>query len=226
MKRFEIFWRDIKNCLQNKVIQNVSSEGKVFNQYNDCNPDVDVHDAASIRKENLKTYLKRINRSTSVLIVGEAPSPWGARFSGIPFMGEEQVTDPQFCINGKRSSKTKNPPYCSKTDKIFWGIMMNPYLNHSFICWNAVPFHPHKLDDVMTVRNPTNKEVYQCRDALVLVKKYLKSLKPLKPLKIIAVGRKAEQQLIKLDENPIYVIHPSRRKTQFIAEMKILFEIQ
>ncbi|MCX7046008.1 MAG: uracil-DNA glycosylase [Candidatus Sumerlaeota bacterium] len=198
----------------------------VFNQYRDFYAEVDVPNAASIRTANLRRYMASACEGASILVVGEAPGPWGCRFSGVPFIGERQLLDPSFPYRGERSSRidplrpTKIvPPFTSNSAEIFWEVM-RPY-HHRFVLWDAFPLHSHKPDDVLTVRNPTRKEVSQFGEALRLIKAYME------PTQVIAIGRKAFAELKMLGETPVYVRHPSRGgKAEFAAGMQRLFKNQ
>lgn len=218
-KEFESFWQKLE-----AIIGRIPSNSVVFNQYLDCNVDVDVPNGASIRKMNLRTYMETAAASASVLIVGEAAGPWGTRFSGVPFTGERQLITPSFPIIGKQSSKAipscptrVEPPYISRSAEVFWNVML-PYYPH-FMVWDAFPLHSHEPNKVLSVRNPTKKEVSQFGEALCLIKSYLK------PTRIIAVGKKAFKQLEALGETSTYVRHPSRGgREKFATEMQRLFE--
>lgn len=218
-KQFELFWQDMET-----FIQSVPSNSTIFNQYCNSNEDFDVDNANIIRKTNLKTYLKGVVGNAKVLIVGEAPSYCGTRFSGVPFAAEKQLIDHDFYIHGERSSNddpvnhTKGrPPYCSSTDIIFWEVMRKYYPR--FILWETFPFHPHKPGIPLSNRKPTKDEVCQCEKALILIKRYFN------PSRIIAVGRTAEKQLKALGEHPLYVRHPAHGgKVKFATGMKEYFE--
>jgi len=201
----------------------VPSTNIVFNQYCNINEQVDLSNAATIRRMNLKNYMTEATRTASILVVGEAAGPWGCRFSGVPFTGERQLLDPSFPIHGERSSKTNldhptkvTPPFISMSAKIFWGVML-PYYGR-FLLWDAFPFHPHKPQDFLTVRNPTKSEVSQFGEVLRLIKAYIK------PINIVAVGKKAFEELDYLGEPSIYVRHPSQGgKAEFTSGMKNIF---
>jgi hypothetical protein len=218
---FNAFWLHLEGLLTN-----APSTETVFNQYRDFNPDVDVPSAASIRVANLRSYLERACATASYLIVGEAAGPWGCRFSGIPFVGERQLLDPSFPIQGERSSRTNpnratkvSPPFISKSATAFWEVLL-PYNSH-FVVWDAFPFHPHEPGDVLTVRNPTKKEVSDYSEALRLIKDYIQ------PDPIIAVGKKAEDQLKALNLSCNRVRHPSRGgKKEFTFGVEKLFNDQ
>lgn len=219
--RFAAFWDQLQ-----AILRRSPSTATVFNQYLDCNDEVDLPAASSIRTANLRSYMERTTETASILVVGEAPGPWGTRFSGVPFTGERQLLDPSFPFAGEQSSKsvpqrrTKiSPPYMSQTAGMFWEVML-PYCA-TFFAWNAFPLHPDQLGDSLAKRNPSSREVSQSREAgeaLCLVKAYVR------PNLIVAVGRKAEGAVKALGEVPEYVRHPSMGgKAGFAAGMQRLF---
>ena len=218
---FAAFWRNLA-----AMLTSVPSTDTSFNLYRDCNEDVDVPNAASIRTANLRNYMAKACESASILVVGEAAGPWGARFSGVPFIGERQLLDPSFPINGERSSRADpirkmrlTPPFISGSAKIFWEVLL-PYYRH-FVVWDAFPLHPHELGDALTVRNPSRKEVSQFGEALRLIEAYIQ------PSHIVAVGRRARKQLEALGEYPVCVRHPSMGgKAEFAAGMQQFFKKQ
>ena len=215
---FVAFWPSLESLLTS-----VPSTGILFNQYRDCNPEVDIPNAAAVRMANLRNYLHQACSSASVLVVGEAAGPWGARFSGVPFVGEKQLLDPSFPIRGERSSlfaplrQTRlNPPFVSLSAKLFWEVLL-PYRDR-IVVWDAVPFHTHKLGDALTVRNPSKKEVAQFGEMLRLVEAYVQ------PSRIVAVGRRAFEALEALGKSPVYVRHPSMGgKARFATGMQEAF---
>jgi len=89
-----------------------------------------------------------------------------------------------------------------------------------FLAWDACPFHSHKRDDVLTVRNPTKTEILKWGWQLLR-----KILEYRRFARIVAVGKKAEEVLKALGERPTYVRHPSRGgKERFAAGMRAAFE--
>jgi len=216
---FTTFWHSLA-----EILTAVPSTNIVFNQYRDNNDQVDLPNAAIIRIVNLQRYLAEATETASILVVGEAAGPWGCRFSRVPFTGERQLLDPSFPIHGERSSKTNpnhapkvTPPFISRSAKIFWGVML-PYYGR-FLLWDAFPFHSHKPQDFLTVRNPTKSEVSKFEEAIQLIKAYMK------PINIVAVGKKAFKELNALGEHSTYIRHPSQGgKAEFISGMKKIFE--
>ncbi len=87
------------------------------------------------------------------------------------------------------------------------------------IAWDALPLHPHRPGDLLSVRTPTKGEVSQFGAALRLLQKYVEAER------IVAVGKRAFQQLTSLSQTSIYVRHPSQGgKTLFATAMRRLFE--
>ena len=71
------------------------------------------------------------------------------------------------------------------------------------ILWNIFPFHPHKKDDLLTNRTPTNEEL----DAGIEYAKMLLALVP--TLKIVAIGQKSAGTLQRYGvECVACVLHP------------------
>jgi hypothetical protein len=96
---------------------------------------------------------------------------------------------------------------------------MLPY-HHHFVAWDALPLHPHELNDPLTVRKrkPNKTETSPFGEALRLVAAYTG------PRRTIAVGGVARKALKWLDEACVCVRHPSHGgQTEFAAGMQELF---
>ena len=172
-----------------------------FNLYRDRHDAHDLPEAPAIRRANLKNYLACYNVRPPLLLVAEAPGPWGCRFSGVPFTSEAQLVDPAFPIDGRPSS-TETVPHKEYSGGIYWRVLQ-PYFPH-FFTWNSVPFHPHQAGEPLSVRNPTRREVAAhealLRDVLAV----------LHPERTAAIGRKAERALQAVGAECTYVRHPSQ----------------
>ncbi|MFW6163183.1 MAG: uracil-DNA glycosylase [Planctomycetota bacterium] len=178
------------------------STALLFNVYRDRNPACDREDAAEVRRSNLRRYVASFSARPRVLLVGEAPGPWGARFSGIPFTSERQLCqDPDFPLDGRPSS-TAEPPHVSNSSKLFWGAVARHHPH--FFVWNCVPLHPHQPGNALSVRAPKRREVRAYRGQLEAV------VAALEPEDIAAIGRKAEGALDDLGLACTYVRHPSQ----------------
>lgn len=154
------------------------------------------------------------------LILGEAPGPHGCRFSGVPFTTEAQLLVGHLKFSGQQSSNRKEP-YYAPASKIFWNIML-PYAlqGKPFFIWNCVPLHPHKKDEPLSVRNPTSTEIRRYSSGLS------KLVEVIQPIQVIAVGRKAQEALFKINVQAIYARHPSMGgASKFKNKMKELLMI-
>ena len=181
----------------------------MFNQYHDVDLRVDRPNAAAIRRKNLRNYIGSFEKRPSVLLIGEAPGPWGCRFSGIPFTGERQLLTGVLPFTGKRSSRTeplinlrKSPPYVSNSARIFWSTMLS-YHPH-FLVWNCIPFHPYEDGNILSVRTPTVNEVRRYSTSLA------EAIAAIEPEKIVTIGRKSQLAIELLGLSCSYVRHPSQ----------------
>jgi hypothetical protein len=193
----------------------IPSTEDLFNPYGDEDADVDRSGAALERGNNLKRYLASYRDRPEVVVVAEAPGPWGCRFSGVPITSEEQLVDADFPLAGRVSGKG-DLPHREYSARIFWRVMA-PYFP-GFIAWNAVPFHPHRVGEPMSIRTPRTSELkgfaWLTRAVLEVVE----------PGKVIALGRKAQYQLEHLGADCTYVRHPSQGGAVLFEEgMKRLF---
>ena len=133
------------------------STDELFNQYSDNDPRFDLPNGDSVRRKNLLKYLETFKKRPTVLLIGEAAGPWGCRFSGIPFTSERLLVKGIFPFEGHQSS-IHDPPYSELSATIFWSTLLPYYPN--FFVWNAVPFHPHKQGEMLSIRHPSRDELY------------------------------------------------------------------
>lgn len=187
----------------------VPSTADLFNPYRDAEPDLDVEGAAEIRKQNLAAYFAAFEHPPRLLLLAEAPGPWGCRFSGVPITSEAQLIDPSFPVGGRQSSR-RNEPYSEYSAGIFWRLLQ-PAFPHFFV-WNTVPLHPHRRDEPLTIRTPRTDEVIRFEPLTALV------IEALAPSEILAVGRKAESTLTRIGAPHTYVRHPSQGGAVAFAE--------
>jgi len=179
----------------------VPSQPGLFNPYHDRHESCDRRDAVAIRRANLRQYLACFNIQPRLFLLAEAPGPWGCRFSGVPITSETQLRDGTFPINGDASS-LEETPHDEYSAKIFWRVLQ-PTFPHFFI-WNSVPVHPHKPGQILSIRNPTNREVSVWGEFLASL------LIRLRPERTLAIGRKAEYALRRIGREGEYVRHPSQ----------------
>jgi hypothetical protein len=129
------------------------SAARLWNFYLDEHPEADVRGGASIRLANLRSYIGSYKSMPEVLILGEAPGPWGCRFSGVPFTSERQLCAGDLPFRGSQSS-SEPVPHAERTASIFWNVVL-PYYPRFFI-WNAVPLFPHVTEAPFALRRPSS----------------------------------------------------------------------
>ncbi len=173
-----------------------------FNPYRDRREALDVPDAPRLRRENLRAYLRAYDTAPPLFLLLEAPGPWGCRFSGVPITSEAQLTDPDFPIHGRQTSR-EDAPHTEYSASIFWRVLRSHFPQQFFV-WNSLPLHPHDPDEPLSIRTPRRTEVREWKSLLIDL------LDTLAPTHIVGVGRKAERALNEAGADPIYVRHPSQ----------------
>lgn len=184
------------------------SSAILFNPYRDRTDALDRPDADAVRRDNLRRYLACYTTRPPVLLVAEAPGPWGCRFSGVPLVSEAQLVDTAFPISGQPTS-LQEEPHTEYSASIYWRTL-RPYFPH-FFTWNTVPYHPHKPGQPLTIRTPRAAEINASLHVLRGI------LRILRPELVLAIGRKAEHALKKLDAQCLYIRHPSQGGAKLFA---------
>ncbi len=202
--KYHTLWSFIRNRLISQ-----SSSATVFNQYTTTDDRVDRVNAAALRLQNLRTYLYKVLPTAKVLLLGEAPSPWGTRFSGIPFICERQLVEDHFSFHGKQTSLSdpdlalkKKPPYESISAMVSWNTLC-PYFS-KFLVWDVFPFHSHESGASFTIRTPSRKEVQDYSD---IVRRLIEIVKPINTL---SIGRTAHALADSIGVKSSYIRHPAR----------------
>ncbi len=172
----------------------------LFNPYLDYDDALDVPGAPALRAHNLRAYLESFADAPPILAVAEAPGYRGCRFSGIPLVSEKQLVDPDFAIDGVPTSR--DGPMGEQSATIYARVLAER--RPLVFTWNTVPFHPHKPDQPLTNRRPTQAEIDASAPTLGAL------VDVLQPRVIVAVGRVAEKTLTRLGHAPTYVRHPAQ----------------
>lgn len=178
------------------------SDERTFNPWKDEDPELDVPGAPALRRANLRAYLASFDGSPPVVLVGEAPSWRGCRFSGIAFTAEAQLRDHGFPVDGDRTSGFRDLPLSEASATLVWGALQPRF--PGFLLWNALPFHPHPEGRVLANRTPGTREVDGFADLLHGV------LEVVEPRTVVAVGRTGEGALKRLGVTCTYVRHPAQ----------------
>lgn len=202
----------------------------VHNPWGEVNPDLEIvtedFDAAQVRRDNLLAYLlPRLGRA-KVFVVAEAVGYQGGRFSGIAITCERMLLDKHKTIRAKdvapiRLERTSSPTssllkgtqqkdgFNEPTDTVVWSAIVEKGIDpYDTLLWNIFPFHPHKEDNPLTNRTPTETEQ-------VLGWAYTKRLLELhrelggdEPL-LLAVGQKSADTMGKFGLSAIGLRHPA-----------------
>jgi hypothetical protein len=204
----------------------------VFNPWKDH----DERDAAprrnapGQRRANMAAYLESRRASARVMLLGEAPSHRGCRFTGIAFCSEmelvhkrEQVAPGTLALT---SVDAATRPVRERSAAIIWDELERAGCAKAVVLWNAFPWHPHLPDGgdpadgpcgPASNRKPRLPEVAQGRPAFDALRACFTH-----DLAIFAVGKVAEDALRRWGTAPCagYIRHPaqggeSRFRSQF-----------
>jgi uracil-DNA glycosylase len=182
------------------------------------------------RVENMAAYLDARQRSARVLLLGEAPSHRGCRFTGISFCSEVELAHKRDLVAHRAlemtSEVSRDKPMRERSAAIIWDELDRAGCAREVVLWNAFPWHPYRehapaADDgpsgPSSNRKPKLTEVEQGRPALDALLACFTH-----PLEIFAVGKVAEEALGRWDEAKCsgYIRHPaqggeSRFRAQF-----------
>lgn len=162
------------------------------------------------RLENLAAYLEARRTSARFVLMGEAPSHRGCRFSGIPFCSEHELVHKADLVARRplaltsRDAATK--PFKERSAHVIWDELARSGAAYDVVLWNTFPWHPY-LDDVATNRKPRPAEVAHGREALAAFHACFTQ-----PLTILAVGKVAQTALAVWPEWRCagYIRHPAQ----------------
>lgn len=192
----------------------------VFNPWFEMDVENDAAATApDIRRQQLTTYLKERKDSAKFLFIAEALGYQGGHFTGIAMTSERILLGHQadkYGVVPNDVFQTEAPERTSKdsvndkgmsepTATIMWGAIkelgIDPY---EIVLWNAVPWHPYNVKKgMLSNRTPTANEL----DAGL---KHLSNFTDLfGDVTLVAVGRKCEESLERLDKKFIGVRHPA-----------------
>lgn len=190
----------------------------MFNPWGDHDPLHDTGpDAPRIRADHLQRYLAARLGRARVLLIAEAPSYSGAKFSGMAMTSERDVLAAHAAGRGsdyfdggfQRTSRVlpqlKNTDgMLERTASIVWAAMAgNGWAPTDFVLWNAVAYHPHESGRPLTNRAPSVSE----RRALRPLLEQFLALFPGVPR--LAIGRICQHSLADMGIDALPARHPS-----------------
>ena len=189
-----------------------SKSSFIFNPWRDS----DARDGAPRREmprrrlQNLEAYLDARRQSARVMLMGEAPSHRGCRFTGIAFCSEVELSKkPDLSARRplrltSRDADTK--PQRERSAAVIWDEIEKAGCAFDVMLWNAFPWHPYPAAGPLGNRKPGIAEVEEGRAALrALLGCFTHRLE------IFAVGKVAEVALARWEEAECagYIRHPS-----------------
>jgi hypothetical protein len=189
---------------------------KLFNPWRDDCDDCRACNGPDAKLDRLAAHLAC---EPDFILCGEAPSHRGCRHSGIAFTSECQLLDGRIPRIPKLNHRltSGDDPYFERSAEIVWDELYKLEIEESTILWNALPMHPHELGDPQSNRTPRSAELRFGEDALRMLVAAFPSAE------VVAVGRKAEGLLKRMDVRRTYVRHPARGGgAEFARELKQL----
>ncbi len=147
-----------------------------------------------LRRENLAAYLEARASSARVLLLGEAPSHRGCRFTGVAFCSETELVNKAPLVARRALELTSvnaaGKPQRERSAFVIWDEIERAGAAHQVVLWNAFPWHPHGVEGAATNRKPRPREVEDGREAMERLLACFSH-----ELSIFAVGRVAEAAL-------------------------------
>jgi hypothetical protein len=169
------------------------------------------------RRENFAAYLEHRKASARVLLLGEAPSHRGCRFSGIAFCSEVELLQKRDLVAPRplatTSANAVSKPMRERSAAVIWGEMEQAGCAREVVLWNAFPWHPFKPEGSVadgpsgpsSNRRPSRAEVEQGREAFEALLACFDH-----EIAVFAVGKVAEAALFNLGHASAGCIrHPS-----------------
>ena len=171
------------------------------------------------RLENMAAYLEARERAARVVLLGEAPSHRGCRFSGIAFCSEVELLKKTHLVARKllvlTSRAADEKPQRERSAAVIWDEIEKAGCAFDVVLWNAFPWHPYLDDDgerdgpcgPSSNRRPRLDEVAQGRRAFdALLGCFTRKLD------VFAIGKVAENALARWGEVHCagYVRHPAQ----------------
>ena len=193
----------------------------VFNPWRDH----DDRDAAprrrapELRRANMAAYLEARRAHARVLLLGEAPSHRGCRFTGIAFCSETELVHKRDLVaRGSLALTSRDSalkPQRERSAAVIWSEIERAGKPFEILLWNAFPWHPYLEEDPSrggpcgpsSNRRPRLDEVAQGRRAFdALLRCFTHTLE------VFAVGKVAQNALARWDEARCagYVRHPAQ----------------
>lgn len=191
-------YRHLSSKRIHTFVENLAHQNVFENTTNQFSYDVASNE---IRRNNLISYLLlMLERKPQVLLVSEAPGYLGMKLTGVPFSSERTLLNHSFYSDNKNFRIEFNG-ITEPSATIVWNVL--DAVGKIPLMFPAFPFHPNCARNTKSNRPPTAAE-------LAIGEKYLSDLIAIFGIKkFLAVGRKAEATLLKMNIVAPYVRHPA-----------------
>jgi hypothetical protein len=174
------------------------------------------------RRENMAAYLQARATKARFLLLGEAPSHRGCRFSGIAFCSETELVHKAKLVAQRplalTSAGAPDKLQRERSAAVIWGELERAEAAYGVVLWNAFPWHPYRAAGAAgeemsgpcgptSNRKPRSTEVADGRAALAALLSCFSHT-----LEIVAVGKVAEDALARWSEFQCsgYIRHPAQ----------------
>lgn len=174
------------------------------------------------RRENMAAYLEARRTHARVMLLGEAPSHRGCRFTGIAFCSETELIHKAGLVARRplvltsRDADTK--PQRERSAAVIWHEIERSGKPFEIVLWNAFPWHPYRAPaeeggenagpcGPSSNRKPRLTEVAQGRAAMEALMRCFT-----RRLEVFAVGKVAQEALGRWEgvECAGYIRHPAQ----------------
>ena len=155
--------------------------GRTTNPYSVHDPELDRDGGAGIRAANLLDYLES-RAQPRLMLVGEAPSYQGCRFSGMAFTSERSLP-------GDRWSSLRPEGWKEPSATIVHGALADLGAEGTTLLWNACPLHPAGEAGPLSNRPPDPIEL---EEGLAWLHRLIALAQP---EVVVAVGQHARRSL-------------------------------
>jgi len=166
-------------------------------------------DTPGIRLANMQAYLEARARSAKVMLLGEAPSHRGCRFTGIAFCSEVELTHKRDLVarHPLQLTSAADKPVRERSAAVIWDELERGACAREVVLWNAFPRHPHGVEATTTNRKPRLTEAQQGHAAFEALMGCFTH-----KLCVLAVGKVAEDALARWGglECGGYIRHPAQ----------------